>query len=132
MELEFRGTRTTLVGQGGSTYNEHQDHTLITVDERLDTPGMLVELSALTTRMARIRWQPPEQMRGGPNAIRFYECDKVRQKTVEYEIIGLDLHYRLRPGLDPDTALRAIMEAITEAAAVQGWQPLAPDHRAVG
>ncbi|WP_344453583.1 hypothetical protein [Actinocorallia aurantiaca] len=125
--------RTTLVGDAAATYEEHPDHALIVVDERLDTIETLAALSVLTTQVARLRWQPPEQMRRhGPNAILFYECDHTGQTPVEYRLHGPDLHYQVRPGLDAGAALDAAMAAITEAAAVQGWQPLTPDHRAVG
>jgi len=92
----------------------------VEVSDTLDLAGMMKVLTRMATEVGGLYWVAPPGMVGPIRALVYLDNDVTDQ--VEWHVDGSDLHYRVRPDLDIDTALSAVMRALSEAAN-QGWRP---------
>lgn len=116
--IEFLAERAALPGTK-SVYMQREWGACVVFSDALDLAQALQELERVATKVGNLHWVPPREMVGPIRAL-VYLDDTVTGQA-EWHVDGSDLHYRVRPGLDINTALSAVMEAISDAAN-QGWR----------
>lgn len=125
--IEFLARRAALPGTK-SVYFPRPWGAVVVFSDALDLAQTLEELTKLSTEVANGHWVPPQKMVGPIRTLVY--LDPAVASPADWQVHGSDLHYRVRPDLDIDSAVTAVMAAISDAAN-HGWRR-ADDRRAVG